>query len=62
MALESLFTRDRKREREVLAYAKEKNSEKTVPIKVYGGIVLVTPQQAADKEYMARIKENYAPR
>ena len=59
MAEDSLFLRDRQRELSALARAKEKNAAKTIPIRIRDGIVYITPQQAADENYMKRLKENY---
>ena len=59
MADESLFVRDRRQELATLARAKERNASRTVPVRVYGGVVYVTPQQAADSKYMNRLMKNY---
>ena len=60
MAEDSLFYRDREHEYKVLERAKAVNANRTVAIKVKGCTVYVTPEQAADENYMARLRQTYA--
>lgn len=59
MAADSLFSRDKTRELNALERAKEVNSNRTVAIKLRDCIVYVTPEQAANKKYIASLQKKY---
>lgn len=60
MAEENLFVVDRKKAIATLNVAKEKNANKTVPIRVNAQtVVYITEEQSKDKKFMDRFWKYY---
>lgn len=56
---DSLFPRDKSRDFKALERAKERTANYTIPIKMNDFVVYVTPEQAADENYIAMLRDKY---